>query len=54
MLALDTMKFVIARIVKKYHFRLAPGDDGLRLSKGMRDQFTTNPGPLELCFELRE
>ncbi|KAL2873868.1 hypothetical protein SGCOL_010934 [Colletotrichum sp. CLE4] len=52
-LATDTMRFVVARLVKKYHFRLAPGETGNRVFDDVRDQFTSNPGPLSLCFELR-
>ncbi|KAK2053246.1 cytochrome P450 [Colletotrichum caudatum] len=52
-LATDTMRFVVARLVKKYHIRLAPGETGNRVFEEIRDQFTSNPGPLSLCFELR-
>ncbi|KAF6811049.1 cytochrome p450 [Colletotrichum sojae] len=52
-LATDTMRFVVARLVKKYRFRLAPGETGTRVFDEIRDQFTSNPGPLSLCFELR-
>ncbi|GKT57817.1 cytochrome P450 [Colletotrichum tofieldiae] len=52
-LAMDTMRFVVAKLVKKYHFRLAPGETGNRVFDDIKDQFTSNPGPLSLCFELR-
>ncbi|WQF83912.1 Putative cytochrome P450 [Colletotrichum destructivum] len=52
-LATDTMRFVVARLVSKYRFRLAPGETGNRVFDDIRDQFTSNPGPLSLCFELR-
>ncbi|KAF9876190.1 cytochrome p450 [Colletotrichum karsti] len=52
-LATDSMRFVVARLVKKYHIRLAPGETGTRVFDEIRDQFTSNPGPLSLCFELR-
>ncbi|ORY67582.1 cytochrome P450 [Pseudomassariella vexata] len=44
---------VTATLVKKYRFRLAPGETGMRVMGDMRDQFTPNPGGLDLCFELR-
>lgn len=52
-LALDTMKFVLARILKNYRFRPAPGDDSLSALETVRDQFTSNPGILKLQFEIR-
>ncbi|KAJ2983060.1 hypothetical protein NUW58_g6315 [Xylaria curta] len=53
-LALDTIRLVTAKLVKKYHFRLAPGENGLGVFSDMKDQFTANPGHLEICFELRK
>ncbi|OLN85286.1 Tryprostatin B 6-hydroxylase 2 [Colletotrichum chlorophyti] len=52
-LATDTMRFVVARLLKKYRIRLAPGETGKRVFEEVKDQFTSNPGPLSLCFELR-
>jgi cytochrome P450 len=52
-LATDTMRFVVARVLQKYRFRFAPGDDGTRTLEDMKDQFTSNPGALQLYFELR-
>lgn len=52
-LALDTMKFVLARILKNYRFRAAPGDNNLSALETVRDQFTSNPGTLKLQFEIR-
>lgn len=52
-LALDTMRYMIARLVKKYRFRLPAGETGSRVMGETKDQFTTNPGPLSLNFELR-
>ncbi|XDG10330.1 hypothetical protein ABKA04_009945 [Annulohypoxylon sp. FPYF3050] len=52
-LAMDTMKLLMARIVKKYRFRLAPGETGTRVFGEMVDQFTANPGNLSLVFEMR-
>ncbi|KAI0838421.1 cytochrome P450 [Hypoxylon sp. FL0890] len=53
LLAMDTMRYVTARLVKKYRFHLAPGETGLRVFDDMADQFTANPGNLTLCFEPR-
>ncbi|ORY67019.1 cytochrome P450 [Pseudomassariella vexata] len=52
-LATDTMRFVTARLVKKYRFRLPPGETGCRVLDDMRDQFTSISGRLTLSFELR-
>ncbi|KAM0254291.1 hypothetical protein ACHAQJ_006931 [Trichoderma viride] len=52
-LALDTMKFVLARVLKNYRFRAAPGDLSLSALESVRDQFTSNPGILKLQFEIR-
>ncbi|PNP46211.1 hypothetical protein TGAMA5MH_02246 [Trichoderma gamsii] len=52
-LALDTMKFVLARILKNYRFRPAPGDNSLSALETVKDQFTSNPGILKLQFEIR-
>ncbi|KAL7944152.1 cytochrome P450 [Trichoderma barbatum] len=52
-LALDTMKYVLARILKNYRFRAAPGDISLSALENVRDQFTSNPGVLKLQFEKR-
>lgn len=50
---MDIMKFVMARLIKKYRFRLAPGETGSRMFDEMVDQFTANPGNLSLRFEMR-
>ena len=47
------MRGVISRVVKKYHFELAPGETGNRVLEEVRDQFVPNPGPLMLSFKLR-
>ncbi|KAL6831928.1 cytochrome P450 [Trichoderma camerunense] len=52
-LALDTMKYVLARILKNYRFRAAPGEDSLSALETVKDQFTSNPGTLKLQFERR-
>lgn len=52
-LAEDMMRCLVARVVKKFNFRLAPGETGNRVLEDMKDQFVPNSGPLSLCFELR-
>lgn len=47
------MRGVITRVVKRFRFKLAPGETGNRVLDEMRDQFVPNPGPLSLCFEER-
>ncbi|KAI4595497.1 hypothetical protein KJ359_006843 [Pestalotiopsis sp. 9143b] len=54
LLAMDTMRYVISTIVKKYQFRLAPGETGSRVFDDMADQFTANPGKLALNFRFRK
>ncbi|PYI01926.1 benzoate 4-monooxygenase cytochrome P450 [Aspergillus sclerotiicarbonarius CBS 121057] len=52
-LAMDEMRLVTARLVKKYHFRMPPGETGECVLRDMRDQFTATPGRLRVRFELR-
>ncbi|KAL6861927.1 cytochrome P450 [Trichoderma novae-zelandiae] len=52
-LALDMMKFVLARVLKSYRFRAGPGEDSLSALDNIKDQFTSNPGSLRLQFERR-
>lgn len=47
------MRLVIARLVKRFHIRFAPGEDGQRVMRDLRDQFTSNPGGLTLVFDQR-
>ncbi|KAJ4294979.1 hypothetical protein N0V90_006987 [Kalmusia sp. IMI 367209] len=49
-LALAEIRFVTALLLSKYHVSLAPGEDGTRVWKDMKDQFTAVPGKLELVF----
>ena len=41
----------MALIVSKYEVGLAPGEDGTRVWRDMRDELTAVPGRLELVFE---
>lgn len=49
----DLMMCIIARLIKKYRFCLAPGETGNRVMDDMTDQFVPYPGDLSLCFEKR-
>ncbi|PQE17502.1 cytochrome P450 protein [Rutstroemia sp. NJR-2017a BBW] len=51
-LALDSMRFLISKILKKYSFRLAEGDRGDCMDEQMKDQFVSNPGNLRLVFTV--
>lgn len=53
-LAVDALRLVTARLVKKYQFRYAPGEDGSGMGPGLKDQFVPNPGALQLCFDFKE
>jgi len=50
---LDELRFVTALLVQKYRIRFAPGEDGRRMERDLRDQFTAAPGELRLSFEVR-
>ncbi|PYH87418.1 hypothetical protein BO71DRAFT_341089, partial [Aspergillus ellipticus CBS 707.79] len=52
-LAMDKMRLVTARLVSKYHVRLAPGETGDNVMRDMTDQFTSNPGRLRVLFQRR-
>ena len=53
-LALSELRFVAALLVQKYVIGFAPGEDGVRMTRDLRDQFTAAPGELNLSFELRD
>ena len=53
-LALAELRFVTALLVSKYDITFAPGEDGTRCWRDMKDQFTAAPGKLELVFTPRE
>ncbi|KAM0798207.1 cytochrome P450 [Usnea florida] len=52
-LALNEISYVVALIVSKYDVEFAPGDDGERVWRDMKDEFTAAPGRLDLVFNLR-
>ncbi|KAF2649441.1 putative benzoate 4-monooxygenase cytochrome P450 [Lophiostoma macrostomum CBS 122681] len=49
-LALAEIRFVTALLVTRYEIAFAPGEDGTRVWKEMKDQFTAVPGKLDLVF----
>ncbi|KAH9889218.1 cytochrome P450 [Xylariomycetidae sp. FL2044] len=49
--SLDIMRLAVARVLKRYQFRLLPGS---RVEEDMVDEFLMKPGPLSLSFALRE
>ena len=53
-LALTEMSMLMALLVSKYHIRFPSGDDGSRVERDMKDQFTALPGQLDLIFEPRQ
>ncbi|KAI1095731.1 cytochrome P450 [Rostrohypoxylon terebratum] len=53
-LALDTIRLTAARLIQKYTFEYAPGEEGTGMTEKLRDHFITSPGDLNLRFELRK
>ncbi|KAF3389296.1 hypothetical protein F1880_003834 [Penicillium rolfsii] len=53
-LAMNDMRLITARLVKRYRFCIPPGETGDAVLHDLKDQFTSNPGRLRLLFELRE
>ena len=49
-LAMTELRTTTAKIVMKYDFRLAEGEDGSRLMLDTRDHFTVDPGSLDIQF----
>lgn len=52
-MAIDVLRITTAQLIKKYRFRLAPGETGERVLRDMKDQLAPNPGQLVLLFEKR-
>ncbi|KAK0634267.1 cytochrome P450 [Bombardia bombarda] len=52
-MAIDVLRITTAQLIRKYRFRLAPGETGKRVLDDMKDQLAPNPGELTLMFELR-
>lgn len=53
-LALAELRFVAALLLSKYDLAFAPGEDGSRCWRDMKDQFTAAPGKLVLVFKPRD
>ena len=51
-LALREISYLVALNLSKYEVGLAPGEDGTRVWRDMRDEFTAVPGRLELLFTI--
>ena len=52
-LATNVIKCTAARLIRKYTFTLAPGDDARGVGSEVRDTLMPRPGNLSLCFKLR-
>ena len=52
-MANDMLRVATAQLVKRFRFRLTPGETGRRVLENMKDQLAPNPGHLALRFELR-
>lgn len=52
-LAMKTMTYLIKQLVLKYDIEFAPGESGMKLWTGMKDDFTAAPGNLKLVFKVR-
>lgn len=46
------MRYTLARVIEKYDFHLAPGEDGHDMEADKVDLFTSFPGKVPLCFQL--
>ena len=49
-LAMSELRTTTTKLVLKFDFKLADGEDGERLMHQTRDHFTVDPGELELEF----
>lgn len=49
-MATDMLRITTSQLIKKYHFELAPHDNGKRVLGEMLDQLAPNPGPLSLVM----
>ena len=48
------MQYVTALLASEFDFGFAPGEFGELVEGEMKDQFTSNPGPLRLVFTKRQ
>ncbi|CAI6336678.1 unnamed protein product [Periconia digitata] len=51
---LDQMRLVLAQVIQKYRFEIAPGEGKDRFMVDLMDHFTSNPGQLKLVFSARK
>ena len=47
------IRLLVAAVVPKYHIKFAPGEDGKRVSRDLKDYLAPQPGQLDLVFEPR-
>ena len=52
-LAMDVMRLVTARLMKKYRIHPALGVENNRVKEDLKDHFTSKPGRLRVMFEMR-
>ena len=52
-LAISEIRSMVGSLVIKFDICFAPGQDGSRVEKHMKDQLTAAPGKLELTFRKR-
>lgn len=50
---MNDMRLITARLLRKYRFKIPPGETGDSVWRDLKDQFTSNPGRLRLVFERR-
>ncbi|KAH9217826.1 cytochrome P450 [Leptodontidium sp. 2 PMI_412] len=53
-LAMRNISHLAALLISKYTVEFGPDDDGTRFVRDMQDNFTLNPGRLDLIFKLRK
>lgn len=53
-LGMMELRCVTALLLTQFDVSFAPGEDGLRSMKDLKDCFTARPGKLELIFQPRE
>ncbi|KAL8791205.1 MAG: hypothetical protein Q9213_000162 [Squamulea squamosa] len=52
-LALSEIRSVMGMLITTFDICFAPGEDGSRVERDTKDQFTANPGQLKLSFRRR-
>ncbi|KAG4442984.1 hypothetical protein IFR05_001515 [Cadophora sp. M221] len=54
MLAMRNVSHLAALLISKYTVEFGPDDNGTRRVRDMEDNFTMNPGRLDLIFKIRK